>query len=95
MSKKTDPYVAALQELGDTPEAVAASLKKLGHAGRTLDLDRCALNRYLRQKFPDVRSVQVSAAHVQFDRVQVILPDPVADFVPRYDRREWPELIAA
>lgn len=96
MSILGDRIQARLTELGDTPDAIAATLRDLGVTGARVGGD-CPLFHYLRGTIPAVRWVTDDAV---FDARPVdsratrlaVLDEVVHTFIRRFDSGAYPEL---
>lgn len=89
--------LAALAELGETPEAIAATLQSRGIVGMPGDDNQCALARamdayFARPSFAVAERGPWVIANDQID-LEVELPKPYAEFVKRFDDREFPALV--
>lgn len=89
--------LAALDELGNTPGAVAISLRKMGIKGHRRYDASCPLAVYLNRKFklPDgTFSVWVhSVSTTDPEQEPVEFSDLFSRFVKKFDNGEYPELI--
>lgn len=89
----------ALDALGRTHRAVAASLAAAGFTGRTESACDCPIARYLCASDPRLSTVTVDCdtAHLDLpgESALVSLPDPVLAFVARFDLCHYPQLIAS
>lgn len=85
---------ALLAALGDTPEAVAATLLAGGHRGDPGSACGCPVAVYLRSE--GVEYAEVDGNSVAWDAESVLAPTAIGDFVVRFDgdddEGEWPEL---
>ncbi len=109
MSPTPQDVAAALAELGDTADAVAASLERLGVVGDKAEPDSCPLARYLSRRFPEAGgdvgvnliSARVGTAGVCKPGIVVgetvgyepLLTTIVINFVERFDDGLYPELV--
>jgi hypothetical protein len=93
-----------LAELGDSPDAVAETLRATGVQGVPRDNRSCAVALYLSALVgsePRIRSVTVGHCSLTINlvaladsrpagRLQVQLPKPVRRFVAAFDARQYP-----
>lgn len=85
-----------LAGLGDTPEAVAASLGGRNITGFTGDCNHCPVAVLIVDEFGGdwkVTEYSVTDVTVTFPGGQVETPDSVCEFISRFDNYEFPELI--
>lgn len=90
-----DEVLAALAELGDTPDKVADSLKAQGIKGYCCDGTHCPVGKYLNGKFPR-KKLHASATHIcdhTFGARLVQTPRAIAVFVRLFDEGKYPDLI--
>lgn len=88
---------AALKALGDTPDAVADTLRALGITGVRRSHRTCPVARYLSEVFgPDV-SVGRDMSHVRVNGViaETTTPQPVTQFISLFDNGRYPDLEAS
>lgn len=88
---------AALAALGGTATAVALRLYAGGHLGIPGDCKDCPTAHYLRAAFPRALDVTVSEGAVGVYvspglELLVLVPDPVTQFIERFDNAEFLEL---
>lgn len=86
---------ATLAELGDTPEAIAATLAEQGHKGVRENSSCCPIAVYLTGlgwEWVDVGHLDVHAwSDLGEEHVE---PSAAVDaFISRFDLGEWPELV--
>jgi hypothetical protein len=94
---------ALLASLGQTSDAVSATLGTAGVNGTPRDPSGCAVSRYLSVVLatePSVVSVTTAASWVELEttariapKVRVRLPRPVRRFVEAFDREQYPALL--
>jgi hypothetical protein len=92
-----------LGSLGQTSDAVSATLGAAGVVGTPRDPSGCAVSRYLGVVLgtePSVVSVTTAASWVELEtggrlapKVRVRLPRPVRRFVEAFDREQYPALL--
>lgn len=86
----------ALTSLGDTPEAVVESLRRLGVKGRRCDGSRCVLACYLRKHVEGAQKAIVFPYHVVvFDEPEAAVPLPAAcqEAARGYDLRRYMDMV--
>lgn len=87
----------ALVELPDTADGIAEYLAERGHRGRRGSACRCPLASYFCAACgtPDI-TVGPNTIFVGSDELCVEAPTPEAlfKFMRRFDKGEWPELVA-
>lgn len=85
---------ALLRELGDTPKAIATSLRRRRLKGMLGVSNFCPLARYLKAKTGELTTV--TEGYVDCDGLHnVPMPQPCRDFVEAFDNNEFPDLVAA
>jgi hypothetical protein len=82
----------ALAALGDTPDAVAETLRAGGWRGQRASCESCPLARYLAGSFGGEWMSASTETLAPFGWVRH--PQPVAEFVVRFDRGHYPDLVA-
>jgi hypothetical protein len=88
-----------LAALGDTPAQIAATLLAAGHHGRPQSEDCCPVARYLLASL-DIKHLNVIGNIVVLAYAQdppricdyVDVPDPVEEFIERFDNGDFPQL---
>lgn len=84
-----------LRRLGDTPEAIAETLRVKGVRGSTRSVDRCPIAVWLSQEYPEVDWIQVGRGMAIVQGVAtVFLPAAVREFVDAFDLGAHPDLEA-
>ena len=88
-------HLAALALL-KTPEDIAMFLRRLGSSGERREHDKCPLTSYLRSA-TRTACISVCAADTMYlgaeaDAECILNPEPVAQFVARFDRGCYPWL---
>lgn len=78
-----------LLDLGSSPKAIAASLKKKGIRGGH-DQDDCPLAKELRKHYKD--EIEVNNEHIKINGITIDTPKVLSSFVDRYDGGDYPEL---
>lgn len=87
----------ALAELGETPDAISAALIEKGITGARKDDGCCPIAVYLSGIYacPMVTENIVEAWDEDGEaEVWTFTPDAAVAFIQRFDRGEWPELVA-
>jgi hypothetical protein len=83
----------ALKALGDTPEEIAAALRRLGIKGQQHNCADCPGARYLLAIWPDLDLVEFDVPIVQIrrqpERATVNPPEAVRSFVALFDNRQY------
>ena len=94
----SETIVAALSELGNTPEDIRASLCSQGIVGDNSP-GTCPIAAYLSNKFPNaypaVTDIEIDVDIFQDDRyvtLHIQTPGPVEQFVDNFDNGKYPEL---
>jgi hypothetical protein len=83
-----------LRDLGDTEEAVAAKLTKLGCFGDRSSCRSCPVARYLTRATGIVWTVHTGCAIARLCDLRVILPRPVNAFIDGFDVFDrWQHLV--
>ncbi|MEU4241897.1 hypothetical protein [Actinoplanes sp. NPDC026619] len=84
-----------LADLGDTPAAVAAALHNAGITGRPDSADRCPIAYYL---FAHTGAVDLAVSREEIwvqwpdSNTFATTPAPIAQFIARFDARQYPNL---
>lgn len=91
----SDRVAAALARLGDTADAVAATLTAAGITGRQCNNKICPVARYLRSEclILDSDRVVVESSFVALDDANLNIPRAVSDFIGLFDGGYFPGLI--
>jgi hypothetical protein len=93
-----DELVVLLGTLGDTSDQIAAAFVAKGIKGETGSAYRCPVAKWLIAE-TGCREAEVDQADVCVRRdgggsLWVTPPEPVADFIVRFDEGDYPDLIA-
>lgn len=92
---KTKKVQKALEELGDTPEQVAASLRELGIKGVPLHAVYCPIAKFVAKTI--YRSSTAQYSHSTWCSIWgwYAVPNPwaVSKFIEKFDTYQYPELI--
>jgi len=94
--KKT--LLRLLQDLGETQQEVADTLKRGGHTGRARQSCECPVANYLRahcRSQPHVNAGSVVLVEPETDATIEVVTTPyaVGDFILAFDKGDYPELI--
>ena len=92
----------ALADLGGTPDEVAESLRRLGIKGKRKSGETCPLAYFIAAKFGDVvtyAEVDTCGVEIEIDRGNADLrwvdfASPCEQFVVRFDKGEYPDLVS-
>lgn len=89
----TEEIRAALAELGDDADGIAAKLADLGIKGRCTHGRACPLYVYLNRRVPLVTWVTEDSVWWSTDSHSVDLTPDQREFVSRFDRGQYPDLV--
>ena len=101
----SDRIAAALARLGDTPDAVAATLTAAGITGAQCETGDCPVARYVRAEcgiglsclvLAEANRVSIIATRDDGSIIatRAVVPSPVSDFIRMFDGGDYPALIA-
>lgn len=88
-----EAVLEALEELGETAEEVAESLRKGGHKGIPKTACACPVANFCNKKFDADTDVQLSEIVLTDCEIVVDMPDNIFQFITRFDNGEFPELV--
>ena len=101
----TEDVERALVDLGESVDAVAATLTTQGFKGEVDDCQRCPVAVYLLAVVEELADVQVGDdfcaltgyrlidGHPQAMELRAMVPDAVYDFIHDFDGHAYPELV--
>lgn len=84
--------VKDLESLGCTADEVAKRLLELGITGARFNKICCPVANYLTRLHPDYH-FRVVPTRVEVDGLRVPTTDAVMDFVARFDKGQFPDLV--
>lgn len=87
----------ALAALPDTADGIAAHLTAKGIRGVPADSYCCPVANYLTGAgfwAASVGDIRIEVVDDDSGSEEAVTPKPVADFLRRFDSREWPELVS-